>query len=88
MKKVIIVITAMLLLMVSASFVSAQESEGSKIIASFDYPEIKWSVPEVGKEVRREVLDNGIILYMMKDDRLPLFNISALFRCGEIYYPV
>lgn len=88
MRKIIIVIMAALLLMLSASFVSAQESEGSKIIAGFNYPDIKWSVPEVGKEVRREVLDNGIILYMMKDDRLPLFNISALFRCGEIYYPL
>lgn len=65
----------------------AQQSEGSKIIAGFDYPNIEWSVPKVGQEVTREVMENGMILFMMEDHHLPLFNISVRFRCGEAYEP-
>lgn len=68
--------------------ICAQQSEGSEIIAGFSYDDIEWSVPEVGKEVQREVLDNGIILYMMEDHRLPLFNVSAIIRCGAAYEPI
>jgi predicted Zn-dependent peptidase len=76
------------LLLTAVSFPAmAQQSPGSKIIEGFEYPELKWSVPEVGKEVQREVLDNGIILYLMEDHRLPLLNISARIRCGEAYLP-
>ncbi len=80
---------ALLLLFLIPAYGSAlaQQSEGSKIIAGFDYPDIKWSVPKVGQEVSREVLDNGMILFMMEDHHLPLFNISVRFRCGEAYEP-
>ncbi len=76
-----------LLLLVAAVQVSAQQSEGAKIIAQFNYPDLKWSVPEVGKDVQRTVLDNGMIIYMMEDHRLPLLNVSALVRCGEAFVP-
>ena len=78
---------ALLLLFLIPAYGSAlaQQSEGSKIIAGFDYPDIEWSVPKVGQEVSREVLDNGMILFMMEDHHLPLFNISVRFRCGEAY---
>lgn len=82
----ICIITVFLLAAVSFPAL-AQQSPGSKIIEGFKYPELKWSVPEVGREVQREVLDNGIILYLMEDHRLPLLSISALVRCGEAYLP-
>ena len=31
------------------------------------FPELKWDVPVVGKDVTRTVLDNGLILYLMED---------------------
>jgi zinc protease len=76
-----------LLLLVAAVQVSAQQSEGAKIIAQFKYPDLKWSVPEVGKDVQRTVLDNGMIVYLMEDHRLPLLDVTALIRCGEAYVP-
>jgi zinc protease len=74
-----------LLLLAAAVQVAAQQSEGSKIIAQFQYPDLKWSVPEVGKEVQRTVLDNGLIVYLMEDHRLPMLSVTALVRCGEAY---
>ena len=87
MKKVYWYILLALLLAAVSLPAAAQQSKGSKIIEKFDYPKLQWSVPEVGKEVQREVLDNGIILYMMEDHRLPVLAISALIRCGEAYVP-
>lgn len=88
MRKVI-AYSILVLLLVSFSIpVSAQQSPGSKIIDGLKFPKLKWSVPEVGKEVQREVLDNGMILYMMEDHNLPLVAISALIRCGEAYVPI
>lgn len=85
-KTVFFAVIALVLALSAAAF--AQQSEGSKIIDGFKYDKIKWSVPEVGKDVQREVLDNGIILYMMEDHRLPLFNISGLIRCGAAYQSI
>jgi len=74
------------LLMLAASIpVFAQQSEGAKVIAQFKYPDLKWSVPEVGKDVQRTELDNGMIVYLMEDHRLPMLNVTALVRCGEAY---
>lgn len=87
MKKVYACLMLMLLLAAVSLPALAQQSPGSKIIEGFEYPELEWSIPEVGKEVQREVLNNGIILYMMEDHRLPLLSISALVRCGEAYMP-
>ncbi|MCK5125792.1 MAG: insulinase family protein [candidate division Zixibacteria bacterium] len=84
MKKLIFAILLLALVCTSVS-TFAQQSEGSKIISEFKYKDIKWSVPQVGKEVKREVLDNGIILYMMEDHSLPLLSMSAKIRCGEAY---
>ena len=84
MKKYIIITLAALCLI---AIVHAQESEASRIIKSFDVKPLNWSVPEVGKDVIRNVTDNGIVLYMMKNDRLPLFEINVLFKGGEAYLP-
>jgi len=88
MKKVCTYLISTLLLVSFSVGASGQQSPGSKIIDGFKYPKLKWSVPEVGKEVQREVLDNGMILYMMEDHSLPLTAASALIRCGEAYVPI
>jgi len=69
------------------AFIQAQESKASRIIKSLDIKPLDWSVPEIGKDVIREVTDNGIVLYMMENDRLPLFEINVLFKGGEAYLP-
>jgi predicted Zn-dependent peptidase len=72
--------------------VSAQESTkqsfGAEKIATFGPEELKWKVPEVGKEVKREVLKNGMILYLMENHELPLFEMQAIIRTGSIFEPL
>lgn len=88
MKKAYTLITVLALLLSLSLPAAAQESEGAKIIAGLPHPDLKWSVPEVGKDVQRVQLDNGMILYMMEDNRLPLVNVSVLVRCGTAYVPL
>ena len=40
--------------------------------------------PSKGEKI---TLDNGIVLYVLEDHELPLFNLSALIRTGAIYEP-
>jgi zinc protease len=72
--------------------VSAQESTklsfAAEKIATFEPEELKWKVPEVGKEVKREVLKNGMILYFMENHELPLFEMRAIIRTGSIFEPL
>jgi zinc protease len=50
------------------------------------FPELKWNVPEVGKEVTRTMLkSNGLILYFMEDHELPLVTANAMIKTGSIY---
>lgn len=85
MKRLII---TLLVLALTAAAVAAPVSKGSQVVAGLKGPEIKWSIPEVGKDVQREVLDNGIIVYAMPDHRLPLFSVSAMIHCGDAYVPL
>ena len=63
-------------------------SPAAKKIATFEYEELKWKVPEVGKEVKRKVLRNGMILYLMENHELPTFEMRAIVRTGSIYEPI
>lgn len=85
MKKVMTCILMLLLAVAVSAPVPAQQSPGSKLIEKLTYPELTWSVPEVGTDVRREVLDNGLILYLMEDRRLPMLDVTAMIRCGDAY---
>jgi predicted Zn-dependent peptidase len=73
----------------SAKFddVAAQKSPGSRIIDSLSRAEMELTIPEVGREVERVVLDNGIILYLYENHRLPLFNLTTYIRCGAVLDP-
>lgn len=79
---------SLLVLLAIAAPLMAQQSEGSKIIEQFQYPELEWSVPEVGTDVQRVELENGLILYLMEDHQLPLLYATGLIRCGEAYVPL
>lgn len=77
----------MIIMAFATADLCAQEmtSPGSKEIAKMSHPELNWNVPQVGKEVTRKVLDNGLILYLMEDHELPLISAQALIRTGSIY---
>ena len=62
-------------------------SPGSKKVDALKYRDLVWSVPEVGKEVKKIVLASGMTLYLYPDHTLPVFNVQALVRTGEIYEP-
>lgn len=83
-----IIFFALTTAVVLSSIAAAQQSEGSRIISKFTYPTLTWSVPEVGREVRREVLDNGMILYLMENHRLPILDVTAMIHCGYAYEPL
>ena len=48
------------------------------------YPELNFSLPEV----ERVVLDNGLVVYLREDHRLPLVDGYAVTRVGGIYDPL
>jgi len=83
-----IIFLVLALTVVLSCVATAQQSEGSRIISRFTYPTLTWSVPEVGREVRREVLDNGMILYLMENHRLPILDATAMIHCGYAYEPI
>jgi predicted Zn-dependent peptidase len=66
----------------------AELSKGSKIISKFKYPEIEWKIPEVGVDVKRVKLKNGMILFLKEDHDLPLINLYAIIRTGALYEPL
>lgn len=88
MKKLIFILLNVLIL---SGLVFAQsdppKSAGSKIIESMKFGEIELNIPEVGRDVERVVMDNGIVIYLYEDHALPLFNIYTSIRCGAIYDP-
>jgi predicted Zn-dependent peptidase len=72
-------------LLISTLFAGKIESPGSQKIANMKFPDLKWEVPEVGKEVIRTELDNGLILYLLEYRELPMISAQALIRTGSIY---
>jgi len=88
MKNIIIIFLSVLL---TAGFVSAQtdqpQSAGSKIVEAMDFGEIELNIPEVGRDVERLVMDNGIVVYLYEDHTLPLFNLYTNIKCGAIFDP-
>jgi len=62
-------------------------SPAAKKIATFKYKDLVWQVPQVGKEVKRVELKNGMIVYLKEDHTLPLFNVQVLINTGAVYEP-
>lgn len=65
----------------SAPAIGKPQSKGAEIIAELESKPLKFAPPKA----ERMVLDNGMILYLLEDHSLPLFNIIASFRTGAIY---
>jgi zinc protease len=74
-------------LAISTNFAQEAKSPASKVIGNMQFPELKWKVPEVGKEVSRIVLPNGMIMYLLEDHTLPLISANVIIRTGSAYEP-
>ena len=48
-------------------------------------PPVAPKFPKLGKDVERYVLDNGMIVYLQEDHRLPLVDAVVLVRTGTFY---
>lgn len=66
-----------------APSVGKPESEGAKIISGFKFKPLNFVPPKVD----RVILENGMILYLLEDHDLPIFNITARIRTGSVYEP-
>lgn len=63
------------------------QSEGGKLIETFKYAPIEWQVPEVGRDVTRYEMGNGMVVFLKEDHTLPEFRIQAMVHCGSLYEP-
>ena len=62
----------------SAGWDQAMKLKGAPIAPTF---------PEVGNQIERVVFDNGMIVYIQEDHRLPLLDVNVLVRAGSYYEP-
>lgn len=63
--------------------VGKPESEGARIVSGFKFKPLNFVPPKVD----RVVLENGMIVYLLEDHDLPLFNVTARIRTGAVYEP-
>ena len=61
---------------VVAPSIGKPESEGAKIVSGFKFKPLNFVPPKAD----RVVLENGMVLYLLEDHDLPIFNITARIR--------
>ncbi|MGQ3685996.1 MAG: M16 family metallopeptidase [Candidatus Loosdrechtia sp.] len=59
------------------------ESEGGRIVSRLEFEPLDFVPPKV----ERVVLENGMIVYILEDHSLPLFDLVARIRTGAVYEP-
>jgi predicted Zn-dependent peptidase len=79
MKRTIIAILALTLLCSGLGLAQAKHPSELK------YPGLKYDPPD--PKAFRTVYAGGIRAYVQEDHGLPLFNITAVFNCGDLYVP-
>ncbi len=74
----------LLLMLVVAAMAAPADAGRKKPWEKFDYPELgEITLPDY----QRVELDNGMTLFLAKDDELPLVELSATIQAGKIYEP-
>ena len=82
------ILTAVFILALNAGiFAQGTGTAGAKMVDELEFPEITWDIPELGEEVTVDTLENGMLLFLMEDHRLPVFNIRGIVRTGSMYEP-
>ncbi len=79
MKKSIIAILALMVLCSGLGFAQAKRPSELK------YPALKYDPPD--PNAFRTAYAGGLRAYVQEDRNLPLFNITALINCGDLYVP-
>lgn len=86
MKRIILILAlGAICITVAGAQTPEPKSVGSQKIAALSTSPIVLNIPEVGKDVQRLTLDNGLIIYLYENHRLPLCNAVAMLHCGSIY---
>lgn len=70
---------------VNAQQQTVRESEGAKAVKNLPFDPISIRVPEVGKDVERIVMKNGIILFLKEDHSIPVIDITSITRTSAEY---
>jgi zinc protease len=86
MRKISILLAAILII-ANLAMAQSTSSPGSKLVNSLELKTLNWQIPRVGVEVKRIVLDNGMIVFLLPNHELPLVDANLLIRTGEIYEP-
>ncbi len=60
-------------------------SVGSQTVKQLAADAVNFRIPQVGVEVERTVLENGLTLYLYEDHHVPIINAQVLVRCGSLY---
>ncbi len=63
-------------------------SPGRRIVDRMKFPPMKWRIPQVGVEVTRRVLPNGLVVYLLPDASLPRIQVRLLVRGGRLHEPL
>ncbi len=71
----------------AASRHGPQQSPGSLLVKHMTVAPLKVTIPRVGREVERQVLPNGLVLYVAEDRTLPLVEVYAVVRAGSLTEP-
>jgi len=87
-KRILYIVIACAMLLPSILIAQDAVSEGSKLVEKLKFDEIEWDIPKLGVDVTVDTLDNGMVLFMMEDHRLPVFNVNAIIRTGARYEPI
>ena len=69
----------------TASIRGDKHSEGWSKVMKLKGTPMAPRFPKVGQEIERVVLENGLVVYLQEDHRLPLMDATALVRTGSYY---
>jgi zinc protease len=62
-----------------------KHSEGWARVMKLKGTPMAPNFPKIGEEIERVVLENGLVVYLQEDHRLPLMDATALVRTGSYY---
>jgi len=79
MKRTIIALLALMVLCAGLGLAQAKHP------SQLTYPALKYDPPD--PQAFRTVYAGGLRAYVQEDRDLPLFNITAIINCGELYVP-
>ncbi|MGH7429260.1 MAG: M16 family metallopeptidase, partial [Candidatus Methylomirabilaceae bacterium] len=66
---------------------ATRRSPAAERLGVMIFPPLLWAPPAIGIDVEREVLSNGVVLFLYSDRNLPLLDVVGLVRGGRLYEP-